>query len=178
MSAREPVVLSSYSPLWPALFDYERERLARIFPEPGVRIEHVGSTAVPGLGAKPIIDVLLGVPTLALVELRLEALREDGWRYVPEFEKAFPDRRYFTRTDGQPGNYHLHAVVTGSPFWMRQLAFRDALRASPQLAADYWKLKQRLAARFPNDREAYAAAKSDFVRAALAAASGQGEPAP
>lgn len=176
MSAREPLALSSYSPLWPAIFEHEKERLARLFPEPGVRIEHIGSTAVPGLGARPIVDILLGVPTLALVELRIDALVAEGWRYVREFEKSVRDRRFFTRTDGQPGNYHMHAVVVDSAFWKRHLAFRDALRASPGLAAEYWKVKQRLAARFPDDRAAYADAKGAFIRAALAAQPGGREP--
>jgi len=135
---------------------------------PDLTVEHIGSTAVPGLGAKPIIDILVGAPSLAHIEACIPALRDYGYRYVPEFEKALPQRRYFTRTDGHPGNFHVHAVVQGSDFWRTHLAFRDALRADPALAADYWKLKQRLAARFPDDRAAYTDGKSDFIRGVLA----------
>lgn len=158
------MALSAYSPMWPAIFDIERECLARIFGG-AVRIEHIGSTAVPGLGAKPIIDIMAGAPDLALIEDRIPALVAHGYRYVPEFEKAMPQRRYFTREDGQPGNFHLHAVVVDTPFWKRHLAFRDALRRDAGLAERYWKLKQRVASRFLNDREAYADAKSAFIRA-------------
>ena len=72
--------------------------------------------------------------------------------------------------DDPPGQFHLHAVVHGSPFWKSQIAFREALRADERLAAQYWKLKQRLAARHPNDREAYAEAKGTFIREVLARA--------
>jgi GrpB-like predicted nucleotidyltransferase (UPF0157 family) len=119
---------------------------------------------VPGLGGKPIIDVMLGAAELAIVELRVDELAADGYRYVPEFEKSVPERRYFTKMDGQPGNFHVHAVVLDSPFWKRHLAFRDALRADPELAARYWKIKQQLAKRHPNDRGAYTDAKSTFIR--------------
>ena len=168
MSADE-VVLSAYSPLWPAVFDLERRRLLEIFND-AVAVEHIGSTAVPGLGAKPIIDVMLGAPDLALVEARLPALEAEGYRYVPEFERAMPERRYFTKLDRPPGRFHLHAVALDSPFWARHLAFRDALRADESLARKYWRLKQHLAARHRDDREAYSDAKGDFIRAALAKA--------
>lgn len=166
MSADE-VVLSAYSPLWPAVFDLERRRLLEIFND-AVAVEHIGSTAVPGLGAKPIIDVMLGAPDLALVEARLPALEMEGYRYVPEFERAMPERRYFTKLDRPPGKFHLHAVALDSPFWARHLAFRDALRADGSLARKYWRLKQHLAARHRDDREAYSNAKGDFIRTALA----------
>jgi GrpB-like predicted nucleotidyltransferase (UPF0157 family) len=164
VSASEPVELSPYSPLWPAVFDLERERLAALFAGEDVAIEHIGSTAVPGLGAKPIIDVMLGVSDLAAVEARIAALAAEGYRYVKEFEMAIPDRRYFDKPEGNPGRFHLHAVVKGSPFWVRHLAFRDALRADPALAERYWKMKQRMAARHPLDRSAYAEGKTDFIR--------------
>lgn len=165
--AQEPLALSAYSPMWPAVFEIERDRLNALFGTDAAVIEHIGSTAVPGLGAKPIIDVMLGVPDLAIVERRIPELVAGGYRYVPEFEKSVPDRRFLVKAEGHPGFFHLHAVVYASEFWKRHLAFRDALRADEALAADYWKLKRRLAARFPNDRAAYTDAKSDFIRAVI-----------
>ena len=88
----------------------------------------------------------------------------DGYRYVPEFEKSTPERRYFTKERGNPGHFHVHAVVLDSAFWRRHLAFRDALRADPALAARYWKLKQQLAGKYRHDRGAYTDAKSTFIR--------------
>jgi GrpB-like predicted nucleotidyltransferase (UPF0157 family) len=167
VSTSEPVELSPYSPLWPAVYEVERERIAALFAGEEVAIEHIGSTAVPGLGAKPIIDVMLGVPALALVESRMDALAAEGYRYVKEFELSIPERRYFDKREGHPGRFHLHAVVNGSPFWIRHLAFRDALRADPALAARYWKVKQSAAARNPRDRSAYTEGKTDFIRGVI-----------
>ena len=166
MSTTTRVLLSPYSPLWPAIFDVEARALAGLLDD-AVRIEHIGSTAVPGLGAKPIIDILVGAPDLAFIEARIPRLVEQGYRYVPEFERAIPHRRYLARTDGHPGNFHLHAVALDSPFFRTHVAFRDALRASPALVADYWKLKQRLAARFPDDRAAYTDGKAAFIHGVL-----------
>lgn len=164
----EIVELTAYSPLWPAVFDIEKSRLVDIFGADAVLIEHVGSTAVPGLGAKPIIDILLGAPTLAIVERHIPELIESGYRYVPEFERAIPQRRYFVKVHGQPGHFNLHAVVYDTPFWKDHIAFRDILREDPGLAERYWRLKNALAARFRKDREAYSDAKSEFIRNALA----------
>ena len=166
MSSDE-ALLTPYSPLWPAVFDLERRRLMEIF-DGAVAVEHIGSTAVPGLGSKPIIDMMLGAPDMALVEARMEALAAEGYRYVPEFEMAMPERRYFTKLDRPPGRFHLHAVTLDSPFWKRHIAFRDALRGDESLARKYWRLKQHLAARHRDDRQAYAEGKSDFIRSALA----------
>ena len=167
MNEPRAVELSAYSPLWPAVFGIERERLLKVFAPVEVAIEHIGSTAVPGLGAKPIIDMMLGAPSLAAIDARIADLEAEGYRYVPEFEKAMPERRYLVKPDGQPGSFQLHAVVKDTAFWKRHLAFRDALRADPRLAQEYWKLKQRLSARFPNDRAAYTDAKAAFIRAAV-----------
>ena len=169
MNDPQAVALSPYSPLWPAVFEFEKQNLGRILGE-AVVIEHIGSTAVPGLGAKPVIDIMAGTPDLAIVERRIPELVADGWRYVSEFEKAMPDRRYFTKYQSAPGSFHLHAVVFGGAFWKRHIAFRDALRGNEQLAQQYWRIKQRCAARFPDDRAAYNDAKGEFIRTVLAGA--------
>lgn len=172
-SPAETVELSAYSPMWPAVFDIEKARLAAIFGTDGVLIEHIGSTAVPGLGAKPVIDILLGAPSLAVIERHIPALLESGYRYVPEFERAIPERRYFTKRDGHPGHFHLHAVVYDTPFWRDHIAFRDLLRTDPGYAERYWRLKNALAARHRSDRGAYTDAKTNFIREALARARGE-----
>jgi GrpB-like predicted nucleotidyltransferase (UPF0157 family) len=167
MPAPEPVELSDPSPLWPAIFALERDALATLFPDAEVRIEHIGSTAVPGLVAKPIIDVMLGAPSLAAIEAAIPALEAMGYEYVPEFERAIPERRYFRKQGLPPGSFHLHAVAFGGPFWRRHLAFRDALLADPALAARYGALKRKLASRHRNDRVAYTDGKGEFIREVL-----------
>jgi len=163
-------VVVPYDPDWVAGFDAERERLLALF-EPGEAcIEHVGSTSVPELPAKPIVDMLLGVRQLADVERRIPALEARGWEYVREHEAVFPERRFLARPRHWPRSHHLHAVELGTPFWRDHLAFRDWLRAHPEDAAAYGRLKRELAARHGSDRSAYTEAKTSFVEAVLARA--------
>lgn len=129
-----------------------------------VPVEHVGSTAVPGLPAKPILDLQAVVADLASAPDIAAALAPDRWHYVPPKVDGRPWRRFF---DGRRAG-HLHVMARGSARWGEQLAFRDALRADPALAQRYATLKQTLAVRHADDREAYTAAKSDFVRTVLA----------
>ena len=115
MSAAPSFVVVAYDPAWPGCFIDVRAGLRGFFGE-AVAIEHIGSTAVPGLAAKPVIDVLLGAGTLGEIELRVGALRAAGWNYVPEHEDELPMRRYFVRPAGATPRINLHAVVLGSTF--------------------------------------------------------------
>jgi GrpB-like predicted nucleotidyltransferase (UPF0157 family) len=165
----EPAELSPYSPMWPAVFDIERERLTRVFGADRVAIEHIGSTAVPGLGGKPIIDVMLGAPDLAIVDRHIPELVAQGYRHVPEVERGTRERRFLVKAEGHPGYFHLHAVGLDTASWRDHLAFRDALRADAALAGEYWRLKRRILARYPTDRAAYNDAKSTFIRTVVEA---------
>jgi len=139
-----------------------------VFEGVPVLIEHVGSTSVPGLCAKAVIDILLGAQDLLQVEETSEALAKLGYRYRPEYEVEFPDRRYFVRPGDTGPRIHLHAVVAGSPFWLGHLAFRNALRSDAQLAHQYGEFKRRLAVVHADDRAAYTAAKAPFIEQVLA----------
>ena len=156
---------------WPAQFDAVAQALREALAGTACWVEHIGSTAVPGLCAKPVLDLLLGVTQLTDVDANHDALAALGYRYRPEHEVQLPERRYFTR-DARPAQLrvHLHAVVRGSVFWRDQLAFRDALSADDALAGRYAALKHELAARHATDKAAYTEAKGPFVRAVLAAA--------
>ncbi len=174
MGARRRVEIRPHDPAWPARFGAERERLLAVFESHPVEVEHVGSTAVPGLAAKPILDLMLGAPDLAAVEARIPALERLGYEYVPELERVHPERRFFALPVSKPRTHHLHAVVRGERFWRDHLRFRDRLRAEPQLARAYERLKRRLAALHGAEREAYTEGKTAFVRAALAGARPRG----
>lgn len=163
------VQLAAPSTAWPAAFDALAGTLAPLFAGTGARIEHIGSTAVPGLPAKPVLDVLLGVGALEVVEARRAALQALGFRYRPEYEDVLPQRRYFTRDPGPGLRVHLHAVVLGAPLWVDHLAFRDALRGDAALRDAYGALKQSLALRFAHDKAAYTDAKAPFIAEVLAA---------
>ncbi|MHC4956811.1 MAG: phosphoribosylanthranilate isomerase [Planctomycetota bacterium] len=158
-----PVEVVPYDPAWPARFVSERERLSAALP--GARIEHIGSTSVPGLWAKPIIDILVGVPRLQALDIG--AVQDRGYRYIREHEDQLPDRRLFVRPMRRPGTVHVHAVETDSPFWRDHLKFRGRLRADAGARARYADLKRGLAERFGGDRYGYTDAKSDFIRSLL-----------
>jgi GrpB-like predicted nucleotidyltransferase (UPF0157 family) len=129
-------------------------------------IEHVGSTAVPGLAAKPIVDLMASVRDLAVDP---DLLTAHGWCYVPPELDGRPWRRFFVKPDesGQHREAHLHVIQAGHPRWTDQLRFRDALRGDGRLARRYEDLKYRLSAQHGHDREAYTEAKADFVAKVL-----------
>lgn len=162
------VQLVAHDPGWARDFAALVADLAGPLDGLGGRLEHIGSTAVPGLCAKPVLDVLLGVPRLDLLEARIPRLVADGWTYRPEHEATLPQRRYFVRPAAAGLRVHLHGVVEGSALWRDHLRFRDALRADPALCARYAALKRDLAIRHAGDKSAYTEAKAPFIRAVLA----------
>ncbi len=162
-----PVELHEYDPGWPDRFTAIAADVAAALAGAEAVVEHVGSTSVPGLCAKPVIDVLVGVASLADVEARIPALAARGFRYRPEHEDVLPDRRYFVRDAGEGPRAHVHAVVRGGALWADHLAFRDALRADAALAARYASHKRELAHAHAHDRAAYTAAKAPFIEGAL-----------
>src|SRR5580704_6063812 len=172
--AYEEPHLYPHDPDWSARGRAERARLAEILaPWLVDGVEHVGSTAVPGLAAKPVIDLMASVSDPdAVVRRAGERLAADGWCYVPPELDQRPWRRFFVKPDaaGQRRVAHLHVIQAGHPRWAEQIAFRDALRRDDQLARDYADLKLRLASEHADDREAYTHGKAAFVAAALRSA--------
>ena len=162
----EDVTLRGYDPSWPTMFEAERERLLSLFPGKFIDIEHIGSTAVYGLTAKPIIDILAGVPSMSAAEELVEPLCRSGYTTSAEFNSTLQDSRWFMRWANGHRTHHLHVAVHDSYFWIQRLRFRDALRADPALAATYGSFKSALAARHRSDREAYTDAKAEFIVAA------------
>ncbi|MHB0874462.1 MAG: GrpB family protein [Anaerolineae bacterium] len=158
-----PVVIVDYDQEWPARFAEEREIIVAAIGPHVVAVEHVGSTAVPGLGAKPVIDIIVGVRSLADAAACIEPLAAVGYDYHRDHEAEMPERRYFD-VQTERRDAHLHMVEYGGEFWRRHLAFRDYLRAHPEASAEYDRLKRELAARFGRDRDGYTNAKSDFVK--------------
>ena len=165
----DEVEIVDYDPRWPILFDEEAERLrATLDPSLIVGLEHFGSTAIPGLSAKPIIDILIAVRSLADAQANfVEPLRNLDYVYWAENPRK--DRLFFVKgmpPFGSRRSHHVHVTEPHGEMWQR-LAFRDYLRAHPEEAAIYEQLKRRLATEHKRDREAYTDAKSAYVESVM-----------
>jgi GrpB-like predicted nucleotidyltransferase (UPF0157 family) len=126
------------------------------------------------LGAKPIIDIMVGMRHLSDAQGCIGPLETIGYEYVPEYQVSIPERRYFRKGPSNVPNkhYHLHMVEYDSDFWRRHLLFRDYLRAHPRTAKEYHRLKKELAAKYRFNRDAYTEAKTLFIESIVAKASG------
>ena len=165
----EEVSLHVSDPAWLTAFELERARLQALLPGVFVQVEHIGSTAVPGLVAKPVIDIMAGVESLAGVDVTIATLCENGYTTSKEFNATLIDRNWLMRWRDGHRTHHLHIVVFGAAQWDDRLAFRDALRRDQYLVRRYAALKAALATQHRDDREAYTSAKVDFVRSVIEA---------
>jgi GrpB-like predicted nucleotidyltransferase (UPF0157 family) len=165
MGPDEPIRLVPYDPSWPQRFEEERTALEGAIGEWVVGgIHHVGSTAVPGLEAKPIIDILAGVRDLDEARACFEPLAELDYLYAPYLPEQM---HWFCKPDPSHRTHHLHLIPINSKRYRDELAFRDRLRAGPALAERYAALKRELALAHPDDREAYTDGKATFISRCL-----------
>jgi GrpB-like predicted nucleotidyltransferase (UPF0157 family) len=165
----DEVEVVDYDPRWPALFDQEAKRLrATLDPSLIVGLEHFGSTSVPDLSAKPIIDILIAVRSLAAAQACfVEPLLNLDYIYWAENPKQ--DRMFFVKgmpPFGPRRSHHVHVTEMDGQMWQR-LAFRDYLRADPEEARAYAQLKRRLAAEHKTDRDAYTDAKAAYIESVM-----------
>jgi len=165
MSNEAPVHIVPYDPEWPASFEAERvlivEAIGTWLAGP---VEHVGSTAVPNLAAKPVIDIMAGVESLDASRDALPVLETCQYCYFPY---RADEMHWFCKPSPAFRTHHLHLIPIDSERWVAQLAFRDYLRAHPDVAREYAAMKYRLAEQHRYDREAYTAAKEPFIRDVL-----------
>ena len=151
-----------YDPAWPGMFEREALLLGKVFGDQLLELHHIGSTAIPGLRAKPTIDILLVVRDISAIDGLNGAMMKNG--YHPEGEFGIPGRRYFWKGVPDVHIYHAHAYQAGHSEITRLLNFRDFLRAHRQEALAYQELKQQLAARFTYDPDSYTNAKDALIR--------------
>jgi GrpB-like predicted nucleotidyltransferase (UPF0157 family) len=163
----DPIVVVDYDPAWPALFAALRAPVVAALQEIAVAIEHVGSSAVPGLAAKPIIDLAVAIRTETRLPEAIEQLACLG--YVYEGDLGVPGRAAFAWPP-QAVRHHLYVCALDSAAYRRHLLFRDYLRAHPDMTAAYAALKRQLAALYRTQRDAYTEAKGPFVRTAMSRA--------
>jgi GrpB-like predicted nucleotidyltransferase (UPF0157 family) len=166
MSGDEPVHIAPYDQTWPGRFEAERRLLLDAIGAWLVAdsIEHIGSTAIAGLDAKPVIDIMAGVASLDGSRAALPVLEHHQYCYAPYKTEVM---HWFCKPSPARRTHHLHLVPLGSPLWINQLAFRDYLRAHSDVAMEYAALKRRLAETHRFDREAYTDAKAPFVQQVL-----------
>lgn len=164
---RDTVRLAPYEPEWARLYEVERARLQAAVGEHVLDIQHVGSTAIPGIVAKPILDIAVAVASFETAYVCVAPIEALGYAYYGE--NGIPRRHYFVRRDPETSQtlIHLHVNELDGPDWENQILFRDYLIAHPEAAAQYSALKRDLAAQYPHDREAYTEAKAPFIEHVL-----------
>ena len=165
MPSEDSILIVPYDSAWPGLFEAEAKRIGEALGGAALRIDHVGSTAVPGLAAKPVIDIQVSVRGLHPLEPHLRPLLALGYTHVPHPDDAtYP---FLHRPSVWPHSHHIPLCESGSQEERRHIAFRDFLREHPEAAAAYAGEKRRLAAEFRStsfeSRNAYAGAKSAFI---------------
>ena len=164
---RRTVDLVEYSEDWPRQFERERAALADALGPTALAIEHIGSTAVPGMIAKPTIDIAVGVANIDDLPPHRSALEALGYEWRTGFHA---DHVFLRKIVGDERTHHLHVIVWPSAEFDQWILFRDHLRTSPAAATEYAAVKRELAARFYSDRGAYVEAKSEVVRRLLSVA--------
>ncbi|MBN2543978.1 GrpB family protein [bacterium] len=169
---KKPIVIVEYDPRWSPIFLEEKRVIVQTIGDFVIDIEHIGSTAVPGLGAKPVVDIMATVDSAECADQCLPRLAKIGYDDVTpqpgQTEWFYCLGKSPDSTDGRFQYFHLHLVLAGSGFFKKHLLFRDYLRNNPEVARDYYRLKVKLAARYGSDRLGYNEAKTEFIESALA----------
>jgi GrpB-like predicted nucleotidyltransferase (UPF0157 family) len=166
---RDEVRLVKHHPRWAQLYELAAADLRHCLGGRVRGIEHIGSTAIPGIDAKPILDLMAAVPCLKLSDELLSDLGNIGYQH--RNLDAVPGRLFFAKGPETARTHNLSVCEVGSPFWISHLAFRDALRGNERLAQEYAALKRRLALQFPHNRLAYTEAKEGFILSVIASRS-------
>jgi GrpB-like predicted nucleotidyltransferase (UPF0157 family) len=161
---RGVVRLAPYTTDWERLFEEERTRLQSAIGEHVLDIQHVGSTSIPGMTAKPIIDIAIAVESFEAASACIEPMKQIGYEYAGE--NGIPRRHYFVKRDPST-THHVHMLEQQSQEWENHLLFRDHLRSHPEAAEAYAALKTQLADELPRDRDAYTNGKAPFIKRIL-----------
>lgn len=158
------ITIAEYDPDWIVMFEREKQLLRDLIGEPLEAIEHIGSTAVPNLSAKPIIDIMVGLKDFQTADIIVLKLIGQGYQYFPQYEDEMPNRRFFKKIIAGRAVSHIHMVEFAGKFWQRHLLFRDHLRTNPDIAEEYSQLKTQLSQKDWQDSNDYCDAKTDFIR--------------
>lgn len=159
-----PIIIAAYDPQWPKRFETLRQKISRVLGPMAAAIEHIGSTAVPGLASKPIIDLDILLGSAADLPRAIAGLGLLGYEHLGDL--GIPGREAFRSPTGEPA-HHLYVCPPDSMQYKRHIAFRDHLRTHPEDADAYVRLKRDLSAKYRVDRDAYTQSKTQFIEAVL-----------
>ena len=158
------VTIVEYRPEWRKMFEAEKRSLWAALGGVSAQIEHIGSTAVEGLAAKPVIDLMVGLEDFSIADHLIQTIEALGYEYIKKYEAVMPFRRFFIKEQAGIRTHQIHMVGIGSEFWERLILFRDYLSQNPVVAIEYAALKKKLADREWGDVNEYADAKTEFIR--------------
>lgn len=167
------VTVVEYRPEWQKMFEDEKRILQTALGDVPAQIEHIGSTAVAGLAAKPIIDLMVGLEDFSIADNVVPKIEALGYEYIQKYEAVLPFRRFLIKERGGIRTHNIHMVGIGGEFWERHILFRDYLRQNPGIAGQYASLKKELAGREWEDVNEYADAKTEFIKEIEDKAKGQ-----
>jgi GrpB-like predicted nucleotidyltransferase (UPF0157 family) len=159
------VVIEDYQSEWVRQYEREEEKIRLALHDKHIVIEHIGSTSVLGLPAKPIIDIAVGVHELIEADAFIESLGSIGYEYVPKL--GLPNRRFFRKGEWRKGTHHVHVYSVNSEEWSNNLLFRNYLRTHPEKVEEYAQLKRRLASIYSEDRTTYTNLKAPFIQSVI-----------
>lgn len=158
------IYLEEYNPYWKTLFDTEKQLLISTLIDLNIVVEHIGSTSVKGLRAKPVIDIMIGLEDFNLADKQIEKIEKLGYKYISIYEDTMPFRRFFTKSENGIRTHHIHMVEIGTDFWTRLLLFRDHIRKDKDDRNRYSELKTELAKQEWQNGNDYANAKTAFIK--------------
>lgn len=166
MSEYNVIGIKEYDTNWPKIFEIEKKHILKSVGAYIEAIEHVGSTAVPFLAAKPTIDICIGVSSLELANQQIiNPLEQLGYHYLPHLESTIPERRYLQKLNDKGEHlFHIHIVAIDKRLWKEYIGFRNYLMTHPEEMKSYIELKHHLKEKFAHDRNAYTEGKSMFIK--------------
>jgi GrpB-like predicted nucleotidyltransferase (UPF0157 family) len=165
--ADRPIEIVDYNSNWPVMYEQEKVTLSQALEGFNVVFEHIGSTSVPGLAAKPVIDIAVGINDLSLGEQLVKEIETLGYTYEPDFELIIPDRKFLWKGKKLFRTYHVSIMPVTGRTWINALLFRDYLRAHPEARLKYAELKRSLAIKHITDVTGYVNDKTSFIESIL-----------
>ncbi len=162
----DPIIIYPYNKKWPEIYNKEAKKIISkcILYDPKLSVEHIGSTAIPQMSSKNIVDILIGVSSMDIADKLIDTIKLMGYKYISSYENQFPDRRYFEKSNNDTEQFHIHMVKLNSTFWNEHIWFRDFLKNHRHLADEYEKLKFKLAEKYRYNRDLYTKEKGLFIR--------------